>query len=150
YVKGSYDLQMFEVGLGVGAESIYDTSVGTPSGTGTLLYQYARIGAQDGLNVEGKSHVVLFHSSFEFAGFVGGLQIPVGESSWVLMRGGGGPAGYGYGEMGVRVLLRGNGDRGSVFFTGTIGGVGIFQTWATVCGQQDFEFPCTENVTYAG
>jgi hypothetical protein len=150
YVKGSYDLPMFEVGLGIGTETIYDTTVGTPPGTGTLLLQHARIGALDGLNLEGKSHVVLFHSSFEFSGFVGTFQIPVGESSWVLMRGGGGIAGYGYGEMGVKVLLKGNGDRGSVFFTGTLGGVGVFETLGTTCVQPDFSFPCTKSVSYVG
>ena len=93
---------------------------------------------------------MLFHSSFQFAGFVGSLQIPVGETSWVLMRGGGGISGYGYGEMGVRTLLKGNGDRGSLFFTGTLGGVGVFETWDTVCTQPDFQFGCTKSVLYAG
>jgi hypothetical protein len=150
FLKGSYDLPMFEVGLGVGAESIYDTTIGTEPGSGTLLLQQARIGALDGLYLAGTSHVVLFHSSFEFAGFVGSMQIPVGESSWVVMRGGGGIAGYGYGEMGVRALLKGNGDKGSLFFTGTLGGVGVFKTWDTVCNQPGFSVPCTQSVTYAG
>jgi len=150
FIKASLDLPMFEVGLGLGVETIYDTTIGTRPGTGTLLLQHARIGALDGLNLEGKSDVVLFHSSFQFAGFVGTLQIPVGETSWVLMRGGGGIAGYGYGEMGVKVLLRGNGDRGSVFFTGTLGGAGVFETWDSVCSQPDFSFPCTQSVVYAG
>jgi hypothetical protein len=68
----------------------------------------------------------------------------------MLLRGGGGGAGYGFGELGVRVLLVGNGDRGSVFFTGALGGLGVFENTTYVCKEPTFEFDCTQTVTYAG
>jgi hypothetical protein len=67
-----------------------------------------------------------------------------------LFAGGGGSAGYGYGEMGVRALLRGNGDRGSFFFTGTVGGGGVFEKTSTTCEQPGSRFSCPEPLLYAG
>jgi hypothetical protein len=150
FAKLSYDRDLFEVGLGLGLQTVHVTGFGAEAGSGTLFSQGARIGARDGLHFDARSDVVLFHSRFEFAGFVGSGQIPVGQTSWLLLEGGGGSAGYAYGEFGVRVLLRGNGDAGSVFFTGSVGGVGIFQEQELVCGGPDFTFPCWETTTYAG
>jgi hypothetical protein len=150
FFKASYDLALFEVGFGVGMETVFDTPFGTEPGTGTLFVQQARIGAADGLHVDAINHVVLFHSEFEFSGFVGRLQIPVGQASWILMRGGGGSAGYAYGELGVRVLLNGNGDRGSTYFSGTFGGAGVFKKQTQSCGSIDFVFDCSQTVSYAG
>jgi hypothetical protein len=150
FAKLSYDRDLFEVGLGLGLQTVHVTGFGAEAGSGTLFSQGARIGARDGLHFDARSDVVLFHSRFEFAGFVGSGQIPVGQTSWLLLEGGGGSAGYAYGEFGVRVLLRGNGDAGSVFFTGSVGGVGIFQEQELVCGGPEFTFPCWETTTYAG
>ncbi len=150
FIKASYELPLFEVGFGVGVETVFDTEFGTEPGTGTLFVQQARIGAADGLHLDAVNHVVLFHSAFEFSGFVGRLQIPVGQASWLLMRGGGGTAGYGYGEFGVRVLLVGNGDRGSTYFTGTFGGAGVLKQTVQTCGGPDFVWDCSETVSYVG
>jgi hypothetical protein len=150
FIKASYDLSLFEVGFGVGVETVFDTPFGTEPGTGTLFVQQARIGAADGLHLDAVNHVVLFHSEFEFSGFVGRAQIPVGHASWILMRGGGGSAGYGFGELGVRVLLAGNGDRGSVYFSGTFGGAGVFKQTVETCGTSDFIWDCPQTVSYVG
>jgi hypothetical protein len=150
FLKVSYDLPLFEVGFGLGAETVFDTQVNVQPGSGTLFVQQARIGAADGLHLDALSHVVLFHSEFAFSGFVGRLQIPVGETSWLLFRGGGGSAGYGYGETGVRVLLQGNGDKGSVYFTGSLGGAVVFKRLTQTCGGPDFVFDCSSTVSYAG
>jgi len=150
YLKASYDLPLFEAGFGVGGETVYDTDFGTDPGSGTLFVQQLRFGAVDGLKLDMTSRVVLFESKFHFSGFVGNGQVPVGQRSWMLLRGGGGGSGFGFGELGVRVLLKGNGDRGSVFFTGTLGGVAIYETETLVCKEPTFEFECTETVTYAG
>ena len=61
-----------------------------------------------------------------------------------------GAQGYGFGELGVRVLLKGNGDRGSFYFTGSLGGLGVFGNLNQTCREVTFEFECTERVTYAG
>jgi len=150
YLKSSYDLPLFEAGFGIGAETVYDVDYGTQPGTGTLFVQQLRFGAVDGLKVDVMSRMVLFHSRFDFSGLVGASQFPVGQSSWLLLRGGGGLSGFGFGELGVRVLAKGNGDRGSVFFTGTLGGLGVFETETYVCKEPTFEYECTHTVSYAG
>ncbi|HEX6272974.1 MAG TPA: hypothetical protein VFZ53_08040 [Polyangiaceae bacterium] len=150
FVKASYDSDVFEVGLGIGGETVKDTPLGTEPGSGILLVQHMRLGALDGLDLDIQSHAVLFHSRFEFSGLVGRGQIPVGRRFWLLFAGGGGSAGYGYGEAGVRTLLRGNGDRGSFFFTGTIGGMGVFENRNEICREDDFTFQCPEEASYAG
>jgi hypothetical protein len=150
FAKVSYDRDLFEVGLGFGLQTVNITGFGSKAGTGTLFSQGARIGARDGLHFDARSDVVLFHSRFEFTGFVGSGQIPVGQTSWLILEGGGGSSGYGYGEIGVRVLLTGNGDRGSVFFNGSVGGVAIIQEQELTCGGEGFTFTCFETTTYAG
>ena len=114
------------------------------------MVQQVRIGAVDGLGLDVLSHVTLFHSRFEFSGMSARGQIPMGDRFWLLITGGGGAAGFGYGELGVRALLRGNGDKDSFFFTGTVGGVGVFDNLNTRCGNTQFEFDCDEEVLYAG
>ena len=56
-----------------------------------------------------------------------------------------------YGEVGLRVLLRGSGDRGSLFLTPTIGGGYLFgekdETCGTVAGAA---VTCTRDVSYGG
>jgi hypothetical protein len=150
YIKASYDLPLFEAGFGVGAETVYNVDYGTEPGTGTLFVQQLRFGAVDGLKLDVMSRVVLFHSRFDFSGLVAASQFPVGRTSWLLFRGGGGQGGFAFGELGVRTLLVGNGDRGSVFFTGTLGGLGVFETKTYTCVEPTFEYSCTQSVTYAG
>jgi hypothetical protein len=150
FVKASYDGDVFELGLGLGGETVKDTPLGIESGSGILFVQQLRLGALDGLSLDMQSHAVLFHSRFEFSGLVGRGQIPVGRRFWLVFAGGGGSAGYGYGEAGVRTLLRGNGDRGSFFLSGTIGGMGVFENRNEICAEEDFTFPCPEEAYYAG
>jgi hypothetical protein len=150
FVKGSFDSHLFEIGLGFGGATVHDVTFPTESGSGLLVVQQVRIGAVDGLGLDVLSHVTLFHSRFRFSGMTARGQIPMGDRFWLLIAGGGGAAGYGYGELGVRALLRGNGDKGSFFFTGTVGGVGVFETVKTTCGTADLEFGCDEEIVYAG
>jgi hypothetical protein len=151
YAKGSFDSHLFEIGFGFGGSTVKDVSFPTESGSGFLVVQQVRIGAVDGLDLDVQSHVTLFHSRFRFSGMVARGQIPMGQRWWFVLAGGGGSAGYGYGELGVRALLRGNGDKGSFFFTGTVGGVGVFEFVNTACGDgQTFEFGCDNQVRYAG
>jgi hypothetical protein len=37
-----------------------------------------------------------------------------------------------------------------VFFTGTLGGLGVFETQSYTCKEPTFEYECTHTVTYAG
>jgi hypothetical protein len=150
FVKASYDVDLFEVGFGLGVETVHDTPYPVASGSGALFVQQLRVGSLDGLNFEALSHAVLFHSEFRFASFVGRAQIPVGASYWLTFAGGGGGTGYGYGDLGVRALLRGNGDRGSFFLTITLGGAGVYENVVTTCPGEGFEFTCGQEVSYIG
>jgi hypothetical protein len=150
FAKLSFDPHLFEVGLGVGGETVHDTAFGTDSGSGVAFIQQLRLGARDGLHLDMRGHAVLFHSRFAFSGFVGSGQIPVGQRWWLLFTGGGGSAGYGFGEIAVRALVLGNGDRGSFFFTGSAGGAGVFESKSITCTGDGFTFPCPESVLYAG
>jgi hypothetical protein len=150
FAKVSFDPRLFEVGLGIGGETVHDTAFGTDSGSGVAFIQQLRLGARDGLHLDTRSHAVLFHSRFAFSGFVGSGQIPVGQRFWLLFTGGGGSAGYGFGEIGVRALVLGNGDRGSFFFTGSAGGAGVFENTSITCSGDGFTFPCPDPVLYAG
>ena len=129
----SYDSQYFEMGLGLGGQTVNDTTFLLEPGTGWAVLQLIRLGAQDGLNISARTNIVLFHSEFQFGGMVASGQIPVTPGYWVLFNGGGGGIGYGYGELGLRVLLTGNGLRGSKFLTVTAGGAAVFRSG--VCDQ---------------
>jgi hypothetical protein len=150
FVSALYDHEVFGIGLGVGLQTVHDTAFETPSGSGTLLTQRLRLGARDGLSLDLRNDVVLFHSQFDFSGFVGSAMIPVGSRAWLLFEGGGGSAGYGYGEIGLRSLLRGNGQHGSLFLSVTLGGQGVFEFRTKMCASTDFVFQCEDDQIYAG
>jgi hypothetical protein len=142
----SYDSQFFEMGAGFGGQSVNETLSVVKPGTGWSVAQFLRLGAQDGLNLTVRSSVVLFHSEFEFGGMVASTQIPITRGYWLLFGGGGGNVGYGYGELGLRVLLSGNGQAGSRFLTVSAGGAGVFRS--AIC---EAFFPCEEAaLSYGG
>lgn len=141
-VIGSYDSQYFELGLGFGAQTVNETGFLVEPGSGLSVAQLVRLGARDGLNLSARTSLALFHSQFQFGGLVVSGQIPVTRGYWLLLNGGGGNVGYGYGEFGLRVLLSGNGLSGSTFLSVTAGGVGIFRS--------SCEFNCEGNVSYGG
>jgi hypothetical protein len=145
FISGSYDSHLFEVGLGVGGQTVYDTvDQGLDPGTGATLVQRARLGALDGLNLELFTYLVLFHSEFDFSGMRATGQIPLGRGGWLTLGGGGGTMGFAYGELGLRALLSGNGDRDSLFVTVTIGGADVFED----AGCSEFE--CGTPFDYGG
>jgi hypothetical protein len=123
----SYDEHLLEVGLGLGAQTVNDVALGQQRGSGTLIAQVLRLGSVDGLNLAVRSDFVLFASRFEFSGLSGSAQIPLGQSSWLVARGAGSRAGFGYGELGLRALLRGRGGPGSVYLMVTAGGATVFR-----------------------
>ena len=125
-IAAGYDGELFGVGLGLGFESVNEPSTLDDPGWGLLVAQLGRLGALDGLHLAMRSDLVLFHQEFEFAGMEGSLQIPLSSGSWLVLAGGGGVAGYGYGEGAIRVLLEGNGGPGSVFIGGGVGGTAVF------------------------
>ena len=149
-VNVAYDRDIFSIGMGFGGQTVKSTDFQVESGSGILIAQYLRLGARDGLYLSLRSDIVLFHSLFEFAGLVGAAQLPVGSGTWLVAEGGGGDAGFGYGELGVRALFRGNGGPGSLFFSVVVGGVTVFEERQALCGGPDFVFQCDERVSYGG
>jgi hypothetical protein len=141
----TYDSQYFEMGLGLGGQSVNESGFVLEPGSGLTAAQYIRLGALDGLSLAVRTSVVLFHSEFAFGGMVGTAQIPVTRGYWLQFGGGGGDVGYGYGEIGLRVLLRGNGGVGSTFLSVSAGGAAVFRSAS--CRQ--FE-PCGEELSYGG
>jgi hypothetical protein len=144
-VIASYDSQYFEMGLGLGAQTVNESEFFLESGTGLSAAQLIRLGPQDGLNLTARTSVVLFHSEFAFGGMVAAAQIPITHGYWLLFAGGGGNVGYAYGELGLRVLLAGDGLAGSRFLNVSAGGAGVFRS--AFCAA--FE-PCGQSVSYAG
>lgn len=142
-VVASYDSQYFEMGLGLGAQSVNEAGFLLKPGSGLAALQLIRLGALDGLNISARTSIVLFHSEFEFGGMVASGQIPVTRGYWLLLQGGGGNVGYGFGEFGLRVLLAGNGQAGSKFLTVTAGGAAVFKS-----GCDQF-FAC-DSISYGG
>ncbi|HYQ02409.1 MAG TPA: hypothetical protein VER96_27245 [Polyangiaceae bacterium] len=136
----SYDSQYFELGLGLGFQSINETSQILQPGTGLTAVQAIRFGARDGLNLSARTNLALFHSEFQFGAIVVNSQVPLTRGYWLLLNGGGGNVGYGFGELGLRTLLAGNGLAGSKYLTITAGGVGVFKSGScdenfSACGQ---------------
>ena len=146
----SYDSQYFEMGLGLGAQTVNSMNF-VPPGSGLTVEQVLRLGPQDGLNVTARTSIVLFYSQFDFGGMVATAQFPVTRGYWLQLGGGGGNVGYGYGEVGLRVLASGNGLAGSKFLTVTAGGAAVFRSGS--CSQLIDSFgsvSCTQSVAFGG
>lgn len=137
----SYDKAMFEVGLGAGWSAVNDDlQTQQPIGDGTdgtdrapdnvyyglSIAQLARLGAADGLHLLVRNTFVLYDDEFHYGGTIGQVVIPVVERSAVFARGGGGQAGFAFGEVGLRTLLTGNGLHDSIFVNASLGGGGLF------------------------
>ncbi|HET7541743.1 MAG TPA: hypothetical protein VFK05_17835 [Polyangiaceae bacterium] len=141
----SYDSQYIELGFGFGAQTVNELDSFVGSGSGLTAVQLVRFGARDGLNLAARTNIALFHSQFQFGGIVVTGQIPLTRGYWFLLNGGGGSVGYGFGELGLRALLSGNGLAGSKYLSVTAGGVGVFNA-----GSCDENFSCGEQRSYGG
>ena len=121
----AYDGRWFQIGVGVGLGKVriddWDL-VRRTNGAGLTVSMPLRLGARDGMHFYVDNTIVFIDGDAEYAGTRAGIQIPMTEGRWLVMRGGGsGAFGYGYGELGLR--MRG---RGSVFVTPAMGGGGVF------------------------
>lgn len=125
-----FDLPMFEVSAGAalptrsgGAQCCADFVIAAA--------QRVRLGALDGLSLEATA-VEGFEDGFRLHSMLVRLLVPlealgVLRDAWLVAQGGGGAAGYGLGEVGVRLLLHGGGWKGTVFLTVMAGGLGVFR-----------------------
>lgn len=127
FAFASLDSRSFELGIGVGGQTVNDPGPDFETGSGTVIPEFIRLGSRDGLHLALRTDVVLFHKQFSFSGMNGTLQIPSGNGTWLVARAGGSMSGYALGELGLRALLRGRGDRGSSFITVTAGWANLFE-----------------------
>ncbi len=170
-VVGAYDTDFFGIGLGLGWSAVNgdvvarsDASV-APAGSSPTAYalkrvkdglsiaQYARLGAVDGLRLTVFNTFLLYEDRFHYGGTRVTFQTPVAERLWVMVSGGGGQAGYTFGEVGLRVQVLGSGDHGTIFVTPTLGGGALSGQTERDC--YDWETPgadgkCIKDVSYGG
>ena len=160
----SYDTRAFKVGLGLGGSTINEHAGDIQSGSshwdraGVTIAQLARLGAGDGLHLEVVNSFVLADGQFAYGGTEVSLQSPaaiVSSTVWLVARGGGGTAGFGFGEVGLRVLTVGNGGAGSLFLTPTIGGATVWQEVQSSCDASGsiatgYNGDCYRTVNFAG
>jgi hypothetical protein len=121
------------LGIGVGAGALYyqkefdDGSARRADGAialGALLH--VRIGARDGVNAQLTTAFALRDDRWNFGFFDLTGQTSVGNRSWLTGGIGGGPgAGFLYVELGLRLLVSGNGQAGSLFIRPSVGLAGI-------------------------
>lgn len=134
----TYDTRLFQLGLGAGAarfesdEAPYMLTPGQEEPELTKIAfsagQYIRLGARDGLMLTVTTNFVAHNDKFDFGGMSAEFQTPISAwlpDTWLIFRGGGGLPGHGFGEVGLRTLLAGNGNSGTVFLTPTLGGAVI-------------------------
>jgi hypothetical protein len=152
----AYDARIFSLGLGIGATQIGMESLGgiaIDEEGGPTITQYGRIGARDGLHLRLQNSFVVANRELFFAGADATIQVPldsVVSNSWIVFHGGGHVGGQFLGEAGLRLLVRGNGDRGSLFVTPTVGGGLVSNEEPIPNCTADFPSDCTELVSYGG
>lgn len=163
----SYDTTPFQVGLGVGTSRAANPDLPSqvaeePDIASAMIFttsQFARLGPRDGLNLTVLNFFDLYEGEFSFGGLTATAQIPTNafmNNTWLILRGGGGArTGHFFGELGIRVLVRGNGLPGSIFMTPTVGGGAVTSVTYERCSP--YELPpersdgyCLNQVTYGG
>jgi hypothetical protein len=144
----SFDTRLFEIGLGLGAQTVNASDY--EPGSGLTVAQSLRFGSLDGLHLSIRNDISLFHSEFDYSAFNGSAQIPVSERGWLVMQGGGGSVGYGFFEVGGKVLLFGNGTRDSLYLRGTIGYATVYREASTFDFSSDTGFVEGDDVEHAG
>lgn len=153
----AYDTRAFAIGLGAGAFSIHHDGWERTEESQDVAFgltQVARLGARDGLNLEARNAFVLVDGEFEYGGTDGSVQVPLdifSSNTWLIARGGGHISGDYYGEVGLRVLVHGNGDRGSIFVMPTLGGAAVEGSEEVACPDYESERTvCYDEHSYGG
>lgn len=158
----TYDARVFQVGLGAGLsrfdlddlpyEIFAGQTIPETTAIGFSVGQFVRLGAHDGLNFTATTNFVVRNSEFDFGGMSGSLQVPLSQllaDTWFIMRGGGGVPGHIFGEVGLRTLILGNGNKGSFFITPTLGAANITAQEYGDCELSEAE-KCRQSVDYGG
>lgn len=140
HLYGGYDGDSFEIGLGAGVSRVNEavqqssSSLNFVTGSGFSLGQTIRLGAHDGANLEVQTAFTFFGEQWKFTNILASLQFPVTHNAWAQLRGGGGGQGYMLFEAVLRMLLHGNGDKGSFYLAPRIGWAEIYRDASFVYG----------------
>jgi len=139
------DTQLIEVGLGIGGVTINQgSSTGSQPQSGAVsIAQEARIGARDGLALNVETSAVALSNRFDLGYFISSFQIPVSRTVMLVIRGGGGSVGFGYGDVGVRVRIRGDNGKGTIALSGYAGGDFIGMNLCASNSDPPFTSTCT-------
>jgi len=148
------DTQFVELGLGAGGATVNQSPEfvqgGGQSPTGSVsMVEEGRLGARDGLAVIVESSLIATNQKFNIGYFVASFQIPLSRSVMLVARGGGGNVGFAYGDLGLRVLVRGDGGRKTLALTGFLGGAGVVENLCSSNPDPPFTTVC-DNATLAG
>lgn len=129
-LEALFDSQFFAIGLGLSVEQFQDF-VSVFGGFGVTtdftfgLTQVLRVGALDGFAFSARNHLGIVNGAFNFVGLEGALQIPISRTWWLVLRGGGSAAPLAWGEVGMRIAVRGNGGADTLFLTPSLGVAGL-------------------------
>lgn len=129
WLTAALDFNLFRFGVGVGVAQgrVEDFSRGVANGLGPTLVFPIRIGSREGMHLEILNFVIFPDADARYGGTRAALQIPLKKGRWLLFRGGGsGPVGYAFGELALRVRVRGEGGPGSIYLVPGIGGGAVF------------------------
>jgi hypothetical protein len=152
HLLAGIDTEFIEVALGVGGASVNQntgSSTGSPDTSALSIAESARIGARDGLALNLESSIIGANHQFNLGYFLSSIQIPLSRTTMLVIRGGGGPVGFAYGDIGVRALVRGDGGPGTVALTGFAGGASIMVDLCSSNPQGPFTEVCN-NSTLGG
>jgi hypothetical protein len=155
HLLGGVDTQFVEVGLGLGGATVNQnapfagpvvngaSTTAQPPTSALSVVEAARFGAHDGLALEMEASTILANGQFDIGYFVASFRVPVSRTSTLVLRGGGGHVGFAYGDIGVRVLISGDGGKGTVALTGFVGGAGIQLHLCSTNPDPPFASSCT-------
>ena len=80
FVLGTYDLHYFELGAGLGAQTVNDTNGRHAPGTGTVFPMFVRLGALDRLRLSVRVDAALFYSELYYTGIRADFEAPISDS----------------------------------------------------------------------
>lgn len=138
-----WDDRIFGLAVGYGTGTVREVDnagVGQFDGFASLLTVSLRLGAMEGLMVRIDTTLYFIDRESFYAASEVLMQFPISDGNFVVLRGGGGGAiGHGYGYLGLRRRIHGDGGRGSIFLTPAIGGAGIFNNIEDFFGFGDLD-----------
>jgi hypothetical protein len=152
HVLAGLDSQFIEVTAGLGGATLSNQSVFNPGPTpatgGVSVVAEGRFGARDGLALTLEWVTVGANGQFQFGSLAASGQIPLTERAMLVFRGGGGGVGVLWGDLGARVVVKGDGGPGTIALTGYFGGAGI--DFGTCISVGSNGFPTCETTSVGG